>query len=226
MAWNTEETKRRLKQAATEEFAARGLHGTTMDRIAQRAGLNKERLYNYFGDKERLFATVLSEELAKVAAAVPAPEPLGDDDLGEYAGRLFDYHAAHPQLIRLLHWEALAYGSGVVPDERARTAHYREKAAALAAAQEQRVLAREPHADHLLFMILALAAWWVAVPQVARMVTGAKAGNRAERARRRAAVVTAAQRLAAQTQHSSTTPTRTPDARDRARRGRQLNRPR
>src|ERR1700739_4300497 len=59
VAWNTEQTKRRLKDAATEEFAAHGLHGTTVDRIAERAGVNKERLYNYFGDKRSLFATVL-----------------------------------------------------------------------------------------------------------------------------------------------------------------------
>jgi AcrR family transcriptional regulator len=196
MVWNTAETKRRLKQAATEEFAAHGMHGTTMERIAKRAGINKERLYNYFGDKERLFATVLSDELASVAAAVPAPESVSSDDIGEYAGRLFDYHVAHPQLIRLLHWEALAYGTDSVPDEEARTAHYRAKADALAAGQAAGALASDPDADHLLFMLLALAAWWVAVPQLARMVTGAKANDRAERARRRAAVVHAAQRIA------------------------------
>jgi AcrR family transcriptional regulator len=196
MAWNTEETKRRLKHAATEEFAARGLHGTTMERIAKRAGINKERLYNYFGDKARLFASVLSDELAKVAAAVPAPESVRDGDIGEYAGRLFDYHAAHPQLIRLLHWEALAYGTDTVPDEETRAAHYREKADALAAGQQAGLIASDPDADHLLFMLLALAAWWSAVPQLARMVTAARSDTRAEQARRRAAVVHAAQRMA------------------------------
>src|SRR3977135_3776000 len=54
MPWDTEETKRRLKQAATEEFAEHGPEGTSMEQIAKRAGINKERLYNYFGDKERL----------------------------------------------------------------------------------------------------------------------------------------------------------------------------
>ncbi len=63
------------------------------------------------------------------------------------------------------------------------------------------MLAPEPDADHVLFMILALAAWWVAVPQVARMITAAKARNRAERARRRAAVVRAARQLAPGAQH-------------------------
>lgn len=40
-----------------------------MDRIAARAGINKERLYNCFGGKQKLFAMVLSDELAKADAA-------------------------------------------------------------------------------------------------------------------------------------------------------------
>jgi AcrR family transcriptional regulator len=201
MAWNTEETKRRLKQAATEEFAAHGLHGTTMDRIAARAGINKERLYNYFGDKQSLFATVLSDELAKVAAAVPLVS-LSDDDVGGYAGRVFDYHVANPHLLRLLHWEALAYGEDEIPDEQGRAAQYRQRVGVLAVAQRDGTLADSPDAAHLLFLILALADWWFGVPQLARMVTGADASSRGELARRRAAVVEAARRVAGQSSPS------------------------
>jgi len=124
--WNTEETRRRLKQAATEEFAAHGLHGTTVDAIAKRARINKERLYNYFGSKEQLFATVLADELAQIAAAVPL-DSLREEDIGEWAGRAYEYHANHPQLIRLLHWEALAYGDRSIVDEKQRTSYYRQK---------------------------------------------------------------------------------------------------
>jgi len=38
MAWDTEGTRRRLKEAATAEFAERGPDGTTMASIAERAG--------------------------------------------------------------------------------------------------------------------------------------------------------------------------------------------
>ena len=74
MAWDTEGTRRRLKEAATAEFAEHGPDGTTMARIAERAGINKERLYKYFGDKQALFETVLTDELDKLAASV-APVP-------------------------------------------------------------------------------------------------------------------------------------------------------
>lgn len=196
MAWNTEETRRRLKEAATIEFAAGGPHGTTMDRIAVRAGVNKERIYNYFGDKERLFATVLADELAKVAEAVPV-ELVHERDIGEYAGRVFDYHAENPHLLRLLLWEALAYGggNGEIPAHEVRVAHYQEKVDAFTRARRDGAL--DPDADprQLLFLILAIADWWFAVPQLAHMITGQAADDEAEHARRRAAVVAAARRL-------------------------------
>jgi len=194
MAWNTAETRRRLRAAATAEFAAHGPHGTTMDRIARRAGINKERLYSYFGGKDALFATVLGEELAAVAAAVPLAS-LGEQDIGEFAGAVFDHHAANPTLVRLLHWEGLAY-SGPVPDESARTGFYLAKVEAFEAARRRGALAGSPDAAHLVFLVLSLAAWWFAVPQVARMLTGADADDPGELARRRAAVVEAARRLA------------------------------
>src|SRR6201989_1179844 len=174
MAWDTEGTRRRLKEAATAEFAEHGPDGTTMARIAERAGINKERLYKYFGDKQALFETVLIEEI------------------GEFAGRTFDYQAAHPQLVRLLLWEGL---SGGVADEANRTAHYKKKAQAYALAQRDGVLDDELSPEHLVCMIIGLAAWWVSAPQVARMLTGADDSDPAEHARRRASVVTAAERL-------------------------------
>jgi AcrR family transcriptional regulator len=193
MAWDTEGTRRRLKEAATVEFAERGPDGTTMARIAERAGINKERLYKYFGDKQSLFETVLADELEKLAAAV-TPPPAGFEDFGEFAGRTFDYHASHPELARLLQWEGLA--GGRVPDEVNRTAHYQHKVQAVAAAQRAGVLDDDLDPAHLVFLMIALAAWWFSVPQVARMLTGANASDPAEHGRRRACVVRAAQRLA------------------------------
>src|ERR1039458_2734250 len=131
MAWDTEGTRRRLKEAATAEFAAHGPDGTTMAAIAERAGINKERLYKYFGDKQALFETVLADELEKLAAAVTLTGA-GLDDIAEFAGHTFDYHAAHPELARLLQWEGLA--GGPIADEVIRSAHYRRKVQAVAAA--------------------------------------------------------------------------------------------
>ena len=77
-----------------------------------------------------------------------------------------------------------------------RTAHYKSKAQAYAAAQDQGVLDGDLDPAHLVFLIIALNAWWFSAPQLARMLTGADDQDPAEHARRRASVVRAAQRLA------------------------------
>lgn len=193
MAWDTEGTRARLLQAATIEFTEHGLNGTSMAAIAGRAGINKERLYNYFGDKASLFAAVLGEELSHLASSVVPPEG-GLEDIGEFAARTFDYYSEHPGLARLLLWEGL--GGGPPANEAQRAAHYREKAAAYRRAQHDGILADHVDGSHLVFLIIGLAAWWFSVPQLAQMVTGESNDDPDERARRRSTVVQAARRLA------------------------------
>ncbi|WP_214410045.1 TetR family transcriptional regulator [Sphaerisporangium fuscum] len=170
MAWDTARTKQLLLDAAVDEFAEHGLQGARVDRVAAKAGVNKERIYQYFGNKQQLFGAVLHQELERLAAAVPLDAGQAAD-LGEYAGRVFDYHRTHPQLVRLLHWEGLqSREDDEVPAEAARSAHYAEKVAALAAAQQAGTLTGAiPPAD-LVYAVIALAGWWFSTPQLARMI--------------------------------------------------------
>src|SRR3954463_15689953 len=52
-------TQRKLLTAARREFAAQGLAGARVDEIAERAGVNKQLVYHYFGDKDALYLAVL-----------------------------------------------------------------------------------------------------------------------------------------------------------------------
>ena len=52
---DAEATKARIFEAATAEFAAHGIAGARVDRIAQNAKANKQLIYAYFGDKQKLF---------------------------------------------------------------------------------------------------------------------------------------------------------------------------
>ncbi len=192
MAWDIEGTKRKILEAAAAKFALLGPDGTTVEQIAKSAGVNKERVYNYFGDKRGLFTAVLRSELAKVAQALPVTS-FGVEDIGEYAGRAYDYHRDHPELSRLLRWEGLTF-TGEVPDEEQRREYYNAKVRAVAEGQRQATITGALDADHLAFLVLALAGWWSAVPQVARMFSGRD--DPGEEVRRRASVVEAARRLA------------------------------
>jgi AcrR family transcriptional regulator len=193
MAWDTAGTQRKILEAATREFAERGPDGTTIERIAKLAGVNKERVYNYFDSKTALFARVLREQLATAALDLPM-DATSANGLADYAGRLYDYHHQHPELARLLQWEALAF-TAEVPEEGQRREYYGHKTSALAAGQAAGTISSIVAPDLLHFLLLSLAAYWTVLPQVARMITADTADAEAEHDRRRAAVVEAAHRL-------------------------------
>jgi AcrR family transcriptional regulator len=195
MAWDTEGTKRKILEAAMSEFSLRGPDGTTIERIAKLAGVNKERVYNYFGGKSALFARVLSDQLATVDDLPTATA--NPDQVAEYAGKLYDYHRRHPDLARLLQWEALTF-TGEVPEEQQRREYYGHRSKTLADGQSNDQITTTMAPEVLHVMLLSLAGYWFNLPQVARMITGASVENEAEDARRRAAVVEAARRLVSQ----------------------------
>jgi TetR/AcrR family transcriptional regulator len=68
----------RLLLVAAAEFAARGFDGTTVDRIAARARLNKAMLYYHFDSKAALYRAILLDVFRGVAGAVAAAAAAGD----------------------------------------------------------------------------------------------------------------------------------------------------
>jgi hypothetical protein len=93
-----------------------------------------------------------------------------DSDPAAYVGRIFDYHRSHPDVLRLLLWEALHYGDSPVPDEEGRSALYDAKVASLSGAVEG--ARSETDVRHLLLTLIGLAAWPQITPQLTRLVLG------------------------------------------------------
>ncbi len=91
--------------AARDEFAEYGLGGARMDRIAQRASLNKRLIYYYFEDKEKLFQAVLEQAYLNIREAERALRLL-DHPPAEALRRLveftWNYYLAHPEFLTLL----------------------------------------------------------------------------------------------------------------------------
>ncbi len=58
-----EAARRRILDAGAAEFATVGFAGARVDRIADRAGINKRMLYHYFGDKQGVYGAVLADRL-------------------------------------------------------------------------------------------------------------------------------------------------------------------
>ncbi|MFF9059155.1 TetR family transcriptional regulator [Streptomyces sp. NPDC101213] len=185
-----EATRARIFEAAVAEFARYGIAGARVDRIAAEAKANKQLIYAYFGNKAELFTQVLGRRMVDLAAAVP----VDPDDVEGWMDRLMDYHAAHPELLRLLYWEGIEYGTAELPDEAERQEHYARKVAALRDGQDRGVVDDAIPAPDLLFLLVALANWATVVPQMRRILVG---GDDSDRDRLRASVKEAARRLVA-----------------------------
>ncbi|WBO65248.1 TetR family transcriptional regulator [Streptomyces camelliae] len=185
-----EATKARIFDAAVTEFARHGIAGARIDRIAAEAKANKQLIYAYYGNKAELFTHVLSRSMTDLAASVP----VDPDDVDGWVDRLLDYHATHPEFLRLLFWEGLEYGTAELPDEPVRQDHYARKVAALTDGQARGVITDAIPAGDLLLLITAVVNWMAVVPQMRRIVTGAQD---TDRDRLRASIKEAARRIVA-----------------------------
>ena len=176
MAWDIERTKNLLLAAATREFSDKGFSGARVDRIAAAAGVNKERIYQYFGKKDGLFDAVLAAELVRVIVDVPI-EGEGPGAMGDYAGRLFDHHRKDPVLARLLFWEGLERGDQLVDRE----VRARQSAAKVDQVMEALQGIDRTDAADLLLTAVTLCDGWTVLAQVDSLLAGAspdRAGRR------------------------------------------------
>ena len=98
-------TRRAILDAATSVFAEKGFSGANVDDIIARVQTTKPSLYYHFGSKEGLFAAVLEDVYAGMREI---ERSLKLDNLSAVAAMrklveiTFDYHAAHPDWIRLI----------------------------------------------------------------------------------------------------------------------------
>jgi AcrR family transcriptional regulator len=160
---DVELTRRKLLAAARREFAAFGIDGARIDRIANQAGVNKERVYGHFGSKDALFAAAVEAALDELAESVSKP----GQDIEAWVGAVYDFHRSRSELVRLLMWEALHAREEELPGEEERLERYRIKVAAMA---DSLGCPAGPEAAAILLCLIGLAAWPSAVPQLTRQI--------------------------------------------------------
>jgi len=179
-------TRDRILTAARAEFARHGIAGARIDRIAKAAKTSKERVYAYFDSKESLYRVISAQELAAVAEATR----MDPADLPGYAGRIHDHFAAHPERYRIMSWGQLELGTDDAPPDDAIQQTMKHKIDQLRQAQQAGQL--DPAWDPLdvLVLINQIATSWSG-----QAYPSPGADSAAFRAARRAAIVTAVQRL-------------------------------
>jgi AcrR family transcriptional regulator len=171
MAYDADETRRRILAAATAEFAEHGLAGARVDRIAAAATCSKERLYAHYGDKESLFTAVLNASFAHLGEAASADFASVED----FAVAVFDHLVDNPANQRLLAWARLeqrhdwAASFAVLESVRATSVGHLERlvgADASGASASSAASAEAPpwSTDDLFALVLAIASAWVQLP--------------------------------------------------------------
>ena len=108
MQQRAQATQQKILHAGIEEFALHGYHGAKIDRIAEQAGVNKQRIYAYFKNKEGLFTESLSNSFDRLLQYENVLLRLQREQAPELAERILRhymaFHEQTPQFWRLVAW--------------------------------------------------------------------------------------------------------------------------
>ncbi len=157
------ESSRLLLEASAIEFAQHGINGARIEKIADRAGVNKASIYTYFGKKDDLFAALLHSRLGELAERVV----VRSSDVPAYAGELFDFLCDNPEIARLFEQEGMHYAPDDVPDFARRADYFRNRVGIV-----RDGLAADRDAEAIFFSIISMSYWFIAAPQIVHMVFG------------------------------------------------------
>ena len=104
-----EANRRILLEAALDVFSAYGFRGTTIDQIAEKAGMSKPNLLYYFKRKQDIYVSVLEETLEEWLKPLHELDPQGDpvEELRRYITRKIDMSSKKPEASRLFANEIL-----------------------------------------------------------------------------------------------------------------------
>jgi AcrR family transcriptional regulator len=173
MPWDSQETKRRLLEAAIMEFSAYGIAGARVDRIASAAKANKQAIYAYFGSKDTLFAAAFEDRIRDFHTSVLFDEY----DLAEYGGRMFDKFEDAPETLRLVLWYQVERVARtpleVILDSND------DKIGRIAAAQEEGKVTKAYPAVGLLSLARSTALMWhTQIPELAELFPSDRSDRR------------------------------------------------
>lgn len=107
---DAEQTRKRILDAATAEFARKGLGGARVDAIALRSKSNKRMIYHYFGSKEELFKAVLEAAYLGIRSAeqkLHLDELEPEEAISTLVRFTWHYYLQHPEFLTLVNSENL-----------------------------------------------------------------------------------------------------------------------
>jgi AcrR family transcriptional regulator len=116
---DAERTREAILVAAEDRFARLGFDGTSLQQIAEAAGVARSTPAYFFGSKEALYEAVLERAVARAQEAMARAYAKGDeapsaeDAVESYVGAFLDFLGHDQNFLRLIQREALGDGSRV-----------------------------------------------------------------------------------------------------------------
>ncbi len=114
---NSAFAKAKILEAAENEFANNGLSGARVDTIASASGYNKSLIYQYFGDKEKLYEVVIYNvysKLSEVEQGIISSEMGYEKRVATIVKEYFEFLKANPNFVKLIMRENLNQGKYIV----------------------------------------------------------------------------------------------------------------
>ncbi|MCR4266099.1 TetR family transcriptional regulator C-terminal domain-containing protein [Nitratireductor sp. ZSWI3] len=111
------EKRELIREAALEVFSQHGFRGSTIDQIAEAAGMSKPNLLYYFKNKEEIFATLIRRLLETWLAPLKEMDEAGDPrtEIRSYIRRKIEMARDYPRESRLFANEILQGAPRILP---------------------------------------------------------------------------------------------------------------
>ncbi|CCG86872.1 HTH-type transcriptional regulator RutR [Erwinia piriflorinigrans] len=163
-----------ILSAALEFFSQYGIHGTTLDKVAERANVSKTNLLYYFPSKEELYIAVLKDLLdvwlTPLRALRHDQPPL--DAIRDYIRLKLEVSRDHPQASRLFCLEMLQGAPLLKAELAGDLRHLVEEKAAIIEAWVVKGKLSPVQPYHLIFMLWATTQHYADFATQVQAITG------------------------------------------------------
>lgn len=169
---DAERTRRKILDAAKEEFFANGYTGARIESIAKRAGLNKQLIYHYFKGKDEL----INETIADFTSSIPTENlilPANPVNIAEFRYNVNKEHLM--DFLKFTAWEAIDQVPKNTNGEESRKKVLQSYVKDMASKQEMGLVPEELDPSLITLMISSLTIYPLLYSNVTRMITGLEA---------------------------------------------------
>lgn len=170
------EKRERILEAALDVFSAHGFRGSTIDQIAEQAGMSKPNLFYYFPTKEAIHRQLLDRLLEQWLAPLRELDPDGEpiEEIRAYISRKLELAREFPRESRLFANEILQGAPRIDEELQDLRALVEEKARIIDGWVAARML-RPCDPRHLIFSIWATTQHYADFDAQVRVVLGSEA---------------------------------------------------